>query len=74
MAEHTPQPGVTESESRQTTGASSNMPLAEIQQRPRHQLVHRNAASVATENIAHDGHLTIGRRARCSNNRQQHAI
>jgi hypothetical protein len=55
-------------------GASSNAPLAETQLQPRHQLVHRDAAIAATENMAQDAHLKNVRKTGRINNRQQHAI
>jgi len=74
MAPQTPQPDVIQSESSRTTGASSNAPLAETQQQRRHQLVHCDAATAATENIAQDTHLLMVHKTGCSNNRQRHAI
>jgi len=74
MAPQTPEPGVIQSESSQTAGASSNAPLAETQLQRRHQLVHRDAAIAATENMALDAHLKKVRKTRRSNNRQHHAI
>ena len=74
MAPQTPQPDVVQSESSQTTGASSNVPQRETQQQRRHQLVHRDAAIAATENMAQDAHFKIVHNIGCSNNSQQHAI
>jgi len=74
MAPQRPQPGVIESKSSRKMGASSNGPLAETQQQRRHQLVHCNTAIAATENMAHDAHLTIVCKARRSNIGKQHAI
>jgi len=74
MAPQTPHPGVIQSESSRTTGASSNAPSAETQLQCRHQLVHRDAAIAATENMAQDAHLKkVGKTGR-SNNWQQHAF
>jgi len=56
MAPQTPQPSVIESELSRTTGGSSNAPLAESHQQHRHQLVHRDSAIEATENMAQDPH------------------
>jgi hypothetical protein len=56
------------------TGASFNEPLAETPLQSRHQLVHRDAAIAATENVAQDIHLKKVRKTARSNNRQQHAI
>jgi hypothetical protein len=69
MGPQTPKPGVIQSESSRTAGASSNAPLAETQLQRRHQLVHRNAAIAATENLAQDAHLKKVRKTGCSNNR-----
>jgi len=74
MAPQTPQPGVIQSESSRTVGASSNAPLAETQLQRRHQLVHRDAAIAATENMAQEVHLKKVPKTGRSNNRQQHAI
>jgi len=74
MAPQTPPPDEIQSESSQTTGASSNAPLAETQQQRRHQLVHRDSAIAATENMAQRAHLKIVHMTGRSNNRQQHAI
>jgi len=74
MAPQTPQPGVIESESSRTTGASSNEPLAEIVQQCRHQIVHRDAAIAATENMAQDAHLKRVCNTGRSNDRKQYAI
>jgi len=54
MAPRTPQPGLFQSKSSQTAGASSNAPLVETQLQRRHLLVHRDAAIAATENMAQD--------------------
>jgi len=74
VAPQTPQPGVIQSESSRTAGASSNAPLAETQLQRRLQLVHRDAAIAATEKMAQDAHLKKVRKTGSSNNRQQHAI
>jgi hypothetical protein len=74
MAPQTPLPGGIQSESSRTTGASSNAPQAETQLQRRHQLVHRDAAIAATENMAQDAHLKKVRKTGRRNNRQQHAI
>jgi len=57
MDPQTPQPSVIESESSRTMGASSHASVAETQQQHRHQLVHRDAAIAATENITQDAHF-----------------
>ena len=74
MAPQTPQPGLSQSESSRTAGASSNAPLVETQLQRRHHLVHRDAAIAATKNMAQDAHLQKVRKTGRSNNRQQHAI
>jgi len=74
MAQQAPPPGVIQSESNRTSGASPNAPLAETEPQRRHQLVHRDAAIAATEIIAQDAHLNMLRKTRHSYNTQQHAI
>jgi len=49
--------GAIGAESSWTTGASPNAPLGESEQRRRHQLVHREAAIVATESMTQEAHL-----------------
>jgi len=51
MATQTPQTSESGSNSSEMTGASSNPLLEGTQQQRRHQLVHREAANVATENL-----------------------
>jgi len=74
MAPQAPQPGVIQSESSQTTGASSKAPLGVTQLQRRHQVVHRNTAIAATDNMAQDTHLKQVCKTRRSNDRQQHSI
>jgi hypothetical protein len=74
MPPQTPQPGVIQSESSRTAGASANAPLAETQVQCKHQLVDHDAAIAATENMAQDAHLNNVLKTGRSNNRQQHAI
>jgi len=74
IAPQRPQFGVIQSESSQTAGASSNAPLAETQPQCRHQLVHRNTAIAATENMAQDPDLKKVLETGRSNNRQQYAF
>jgi len=69
-----PHPGVIQSELSRTMGPSSNAPLAELQQQYWHQIVHRDAAIAAIENMSQDTHLKQVRKTGLSNNRQQHAI
>jgi len=74
MAPRMLQPGAIEAKSSRTTGASNNAPPSETQQQGRHQLVHRDAAIVATENMTQDAHLRlVGKTGRCRNTKQ-HAI
>jgi hypothetical protein len=70
MDPQAPQPSVIQSESSRTAGASSNVPLAETQLQRTHQLIHRNAAIAATENMAQDTHLNTVRNTECSNTTQ----
>jgi len=56
-APETLQPGAIGAEASQTTGTPTNAPPGEIQQQPRHQFIHRDAAIVSTENVALDAHL-----------------
>jgi len=74
MTTQTPQTGKSGSESSETTGASFNASLQGTQQQRRHQLVHREAANVATENMTQDAHLKIVRKTGSSTNKKQHAI
>ena len=68
------QQGTIEAESSRTTGASNTAPPSETQQQHRHQLVHRDAAIVATENMTHKAHLKIEPKTGSSRNMKQHAI
>ena len=74
MAPQTPLPGGIQSELSRTAGASSNAAPVETQLQRRHQLVHRDTAIAATNNMAQDAHLKKVRKTGRSNNRQQHAI
>ena len=56
------------------TGVSHNEPLGVTKQQRRHQLVHRDTAIVAAENVTQDAHLTIVRKTGSKKNRKQHAI
>jgi len=53
---------------------SSNVPLVETQQQRRNQLVHRDAAIAATDNMAQETNSKTLRTTGRHNNRQQHAI
>jgi len=74
MATQTPQRGESGSESSEMTGASSSVSLDGTQQQCRHQLVHREAANVATENTTQDAHLKIVLTTGSSTTNKQHAI
>jgi len=74
MAPETLPPSAIEAESSRTTGASRNAPLGKTQQQRRHQLVHRDATIVATENMTQDAHLKKVRKTGSSKNKKQHAI
>ena len=56
------------------TGASTIGPPGETLQQRRHQLVHRAAAIVATENVTLDAHIGIVCKSGSSNNKKPHAI
>jgi len=74
MAPQTALLGGIQSESSRTTGASSNAAQAETQLQRTHQLVHRDAAIAATENMAQGADLKKVCKTGRRNNRQQHAI
>ena len=74
MVPQTPQPGVIESELSWTTGAISNVPLADTQQQRKHQLVHHDGIIADNRNMAQDAHLKIVRQTGRSNCSNQHAI
>jgi hypothetical protein len=57
MAPETLQPGAIEAESSRTTDSSTNEPPGETEQQCKHQLLHRDAAIVATETMTQDAHL-----------------
>jgi len=71
MAPETRQPGAIAAESSRTTGASTNAPPGESPPQCRHQLVHHDAAIVATKNLTQDAHLRKVRKTRRSNNKKQ---
>jgi len=71
MAPEILQPEVIEAESSRTTGASNNAPPSETPQQCRHQVVHRNAAIVATENMTQNARLKIVSKT-VSNRKQKH--
>jgi len=74
MATETLQPGAIGAESSRMTGPLTNAPPCETQQQRRHQLVHRDAAIVATKNLAQDAHLQMVHKTGSSKNQKQHAI
>jgi len=74
MATQTAQTGESGSESSEMMGASSNASREGTQQQCRHQLVHREAANVATENMTQDSHLDIILKTGSSTNKKHHAI
>jgi hypothetical protein len=74
MAPETHPPGAIGVESSRTTGASRNAPPGETQHQRRHQLVHRDAAIVATENMTQDAHTKKVSKTGSSKNKKQHAI
>jgi len=55
-------------------GASSNASIEGTQQKHKHQLVHREAANVATNNMTQNTHLEIISETGRSTNKKQHAI
>jgi len=74
MAPEILQPGAIEAKSSRTTGSSNIAPSGETQQQRRHQLVHHNAAIVATGNMTQDAHLNIVHKTGGSQNMKQQAI
>ena len=68
------QPGQSGSKSSRLAGALPNTSLIDAQQEHRHQLVHCESASAATESMTQDAHLNIVRKTGCSMNTQQHAV
>ena len=74
MATQIPQPGESESELSETTGASSNASLEGTLQQRRHLVVHRKASNVATKNMTQHTHFNIVCDSRISTNKMQHAI
>jgi len=62
MALQTPQQVQDGTESSRTTGASSNMRLAETQLQCRHHLAHRDAGIAATKTMTLDAQLKIVRK------------
>jgi len=69
-----PQPGENKSESSRLTGTTSNPSLIGTQQEHGHQLVHRDGANAATNNMTQDAHFKIVSTTRRSKNKKQHAV
>jgi len=67
-------PGAIEAESSRTTGASHNEPFGETQQQRTLQLVHHDAAIVATASMTLDAHLKKVHKTGSKMNMKQHAI
>jgi hypothetical protein len=74
MAHKTHPPGVIGADWSRMTGASRNAPPVKTPQQRRKQLVHHDAAIVATENIRQDEHLQNVRNTDSSKNTKQRAI
>jgi len=55
-------------------GTTSNTELLGTQRERRHNLVHRDAANVATKHMTQDAHLKIVRKTGSSKNKKQHAV
>jgi len=66
-------PGAIGAESSLTTGTSPNAPLGQTLHQLRYQLVHRDAAIVATENMSLDAHLKTVAQTASSKNKKQRA-
>jgi len=69
-----PGPGGDRSEESWSTGASSNMALLSTQQERSRQLVHRDAANKATQNMTQDTHLKIICKTGSSKYKRQHDV
>jgi hypothetical protein len=74
MATETLQPGENGTEPGGSIGVTPKMSLSDKQQKHRQQLVHCNAANVATKNITKDSHLKIICKTERSKNINQHTI
>ena len=74
MAPEIIQPGAIEAELSRMKGTSTNAPPGETQQQRRHQLVHRDAAIVATEDMTPDAHLKIVQNTGSRKNKKLYAI
>jgi len=69
-----PQPGESRSDSSRLPGTISNTSLIGTQQERQRQLVHRDAANAATNNIPQDAHLKIVSKTVSSQNMTQQAV
>jgi hypothetical protein len=69
-----PPAGETRSNTGRLLGATSNTELLGTQQERRHNLVHRDAANIATKHITHDAHSKIVRKTGSSKNKKQYAV
>jgi len=74
MATQTPRQGENSTEPGGPIGVTRNMSLSGTQQERKYQLVHRNAANVATYNITQDGHVKVVCKTESSKNKKQHTI
>jgi hypothetical protein len=69
-----PQPAESGSNTGRLVGAISNTDILGTQQERRYQLVHHNAANVATKHMTQDAHLNIVRKTGSSKNKKKHAV
>ena len=70
MATQTPQRGENGTEPGGSTGITLNTSLSATQQECSHELVHRNAAIVATKNMTQEAHWKIVHKTRSSKNKK----
>jgi hypothetical protein len=71
---HTPQPGENGTESRGSTGVTPNTLFSGTQSERKHQLIHRNAANAAANNVTQDAHFKIVLNTGRSKTKNQHPI
>jgi len=69
-----PQQGESESDSSLLLGATSNTSLIGTQPERRHQLVHSDAANVASKDMTQNAHLKIVRKTGRGKNQKRHAV
>jgi len=74
MAKQPPQPDLIGYISSPLAGASSNSSSSGTPQPCRHQLIHRDAANVATKNDTHDPHSKLACNPGGGKNKQQHVV